>query len=366
MSRAIFETYQLGNTDLKNRVVMAPLTRSRSIGNVPGELVATYYSQRAGAGLLITEGTAPSPNGLGYARIPGIFSEEQAAGWRKVTDAVHAKGGKIFVQLMHTGRVSHPANMPEGSRVLAPSAIGLKQGEMWTDAEGNQPYPTPEAFTLEEIQSTIQEYVHAAKLAVEVAGFDGVELHGANGYLIEQFIDPGSNQRTDEYGGSIEKRLRFPLEVAEAVVAAIGGERVGIRLSPYGVFNEISIYEELDQTYDLLSQKLSDLGLVYLHVVDHSPMGAPEVPASIKETFRRNFKQSLILSGGYDQARAEADLAADKADLIAFGRPWIANPDLVQRFEQGAEIATPDHNTFYTPGAEGYTDYPTLAEAAKA
>ncbi|MEO0468753.1 MAG: alkene reductase [Bacteroidota bacterium] len=366
MSRAIFDVYQLGDIDLKNRIAMAPMTRSRSIGNVPGELVATYYSQRAGAGLLITEGTAPSPNGLGYARIPGIFTEEQALGWKEVTDAVHAKGGKIFVQLMHTGRVSHPANMPEGSRVLAPSAIGLAQGEMWTDTEGNQPYPTPEAFTIDEIKSTIQEYVHAARLAVEVAGFDGVELHGANGYLIEQFIDPASNQRNDAYGGSIENRLRFPIEVAQAVVAAIGGNRVGIRLSPYGVFNEISIYDELDQTYELLSQKLSDLGLVYLHVVDHSPMGAPEVPNRIKEIFRTNFKQTLILSGGYDDQRAEADIAAGKADLIAIGRPWIANPDLIERFEKGAELAQPDHNSFYTPGEAGYTDYPTLAEAETA
>ncbi|MEO1435267.1 MAG: alkene reductase [Bacteroidota bacterium] len=358
MSKQIFEPTQLGNIQLQNAIVMAPLTRSRAINNIPNELMAEYYGQRASAGLIITEGTSPSPNGLGYARIPGVFNADQVAGWKLVTDAVHAKGGKIFLQIMHTGRVSHPLNMAEGTRVVAPSAVQL-DGEMWTDVQGNQPYPTPEAMSIDDIEDAIQEYVNAAKNAIE-AGFDGVELHGANGYLIDQFFHPNTNQRTDEYGGSHENRIRFALEVAEAVSEAIGKERVGIRLSPYGVFNSIAIYDELDATYALLSQKLSALGLTYIHLVDHSPMGAPEVPASIKATIRENFKQSLILSGGYDAERAEADVQAGKADLIAFGRPFISNPDLVERFKAGAELAQPNPELFYTPGAEGYTDYPAL------
>lgn len=363
MSSKAFDAYQLGNISLANRIVMAPMTRSRSINNIPNELVATYYAQRAGAGLIITEGTSPSANGLGYARIPGIFNEAQIAGWKLVTDAVHENGGKIFLQIMHTGRVSHPTNMPAGTRVLAPSAIGLTQSEMWTDQEGNQPYPTPEAMTTEDIAATIQEYVDAAKNAI-AAGFDGVELHGANGYLIDQFIHPDSNQRTDDYGGSVENRLRFALEVAQQVVDAIGAERTGIRLSPYGVFNELSAsYDTIDETYTQLAKGLSKLNLAYLHVVDHSAMGAPEVPDSMKNLLRENFKNTFILSGGYDLARAESDLQAEKGDLVAIGRPWIANPDLIDRFQAGAELLQPDHNTFYTPGAEGYTDYPTLAQS---
>ncbi len=362
MSKKIFETYDLQGTQLKNRIVMAPLTRSRAIGNVPNDLMATYYAQRSGAGLIITEGTSPSPNGLGYPRIPGAFSEEQTAGWKKVTEAVHENGSKIFLQIMHTGRVSHPLNMPAGAKVLAPSATRLEGEKMYTDQEGPQDYPTATEMTKDDIRKTIQEYVNTAKNAI-AAGFDGVELHSANGYLMEQFLSPATNQRTDEYGGSIENRNRFTLEVAAAVVAAIGKERTGIRVSPYGVFNGISIHDELDEQYDLLSKKLSDLGLVYLHVVDHSAMGAPEVPGAIKETMRKNFKQTFILSGGYDAEQAEADLQAGKGDLVAFGRPWISNPDLVGRFKEGAELAQPKFDLFYTPGPEGYTDYPTRKEA---
>ncbi len=366
MSSKVFDSYQLGNTSLANRIVMAPMTRSRAINNIPNELVATYYAQRAGAGLIITEGTSPSPNGIGYARIPGVYSEEQVAGWKLVTDAVHEAGGKIFLQIMHTGRVSHPTNMPAGTRVLAPSAIGLTNSEMWTDQDGNQPYPTPEAMSSEDITNTIQEYVDAAKNAI-AAGFDGVELHGANGYLLDQFIHPDSNQRTDEFGGSVENRLRFVLEVAEQVVAAIGAERTGIRLSPYGVFNELSpSYDGIEETYTQLATALSKLDLVYLHVVDHSAMGAPEVPETIKSLLRKNFSNTVILSGGYDLARAEADLAAEKGDLVAFGRPWISNPDLVQRLQSGAELQDPNFDAFYTPGPEGYTDYPTLVQTETA
>lgn len=366
MSKTALNTYQLGSTTLANRIVMAPMTRSRAINNIPNEIMATYYAQRAGAGLIITEGTSPSPNGLGYARIPGIYNEAQVAGWQEVTSAVHKEGGKIFLQIMHTGRVSHPLNMPEGTRVLAPSAVGLNSSEMWTDEKGNQAYPTPEAMSSQDIADAIKEYVDAAKNAI-AAGFDGVELHAANGYLLDQFIHPDSNQRTDEYGGSIDNRLRFVLEVAEQVVAAIGAERTGIRVSPYGVFNELSSsYDGISETYTKLTSALSQLDLVYLHLVDHSGMGAPEVPDSIKKLLRDNFSNTFILSGGYDAERANADLEAEKGDLIALGRPWISNPDLIQRIEAGAELQQPDYDKFYTPGEEGYIDYPTLAEVKTA
>ena len=361
MSKLIFESYQLGNTTLKNRLVMCPLTRSRAIDHVPNELMATYYGQRAGAGLIVTEGTSPSPNGLGYPRIPGVFSQKQIEGWKLTTEAVHQRGSKIFLQLMHTGRVSHPLNMPEGSRVLAPSAVQLTDGKMYTDQEGEQPYPTPEKMSLEDIEQARQEYVTAAQNAIE-AGFDGVELHAANGYLLEQFISPATNHREDEYGGSIENRIRFVLEVAQATVDAIGAERTGMRVSPYGVFSGMEIYDELDETYRLLAQKLSEIELVYLHLVDHSSMGTPEVPDRIKKILRDNFKNTLILSGGYDAERAEEDLQEQRGDLIAMGRPWLANPDLAERIKAGAEWNEPDQDTFYTPGPEGYTDYPTMDE----
>jgi N-ethylmaleimide reductase len=360
MENQLFTTYTLGDLTLKNRAVMAPMTRSRAIGNVPNELMATYYGQRAGAGLIITEGTSPSPNGLGYPRIPGCFNEEQAAGWKLVTDAVHEKGGKIFLQIMHTGRVTHPDNLPAGGRVLGPSAIGLEQTKMYVDGQGELPIPTAQAMSLEDIDEAVAEYVNCAKLAIE-AGFDGVELHGANGYLIDQFINPISNQRNDQYGGIIENRLRFARRVAEAVVEAIGKKRTGIRISPYGVFNELGAFEGVDETFIELAKMVSDIGLVYLHVVDHSGMGAPEVPASLKEQLRKAFRGTYLLSGNYDAARAHQDLGADKGDLVAFGRPFIANPDLVNRYQKNLEIAAPDFNTFYTPGPEGYTDYPALS-----
>jgi N-ethylmaleimide reductase len=338
---------------------MAPLTRSRAIGNIPNALMAEYYSQRASAGLIITEGTSPSPNGLGYPRIPGIFSEAQVAGWKLVTDAVHAKGAKIFVQLMHCGRVAHVLNLPEGGKVIAPSAIAAV-GEMYTDAEGMKSNGLPQAMTEADIESTRNEYVNAARNALK-AGFDGVELHGANGYLLEQFIRPNSNQRNDGYGGPIENRARFVLEVADAVCAAIGKDRVGIRLSPFGVFNDMPLYEGMTEDYTYLAQQLDKRQLAYIHLVDHSPMGAPPVPDMIKQMFRDTFKGTLILSGGYDATRAEADLNSGKCDLIALGRPFLANPDLITRWNRGAPLNEPDMSTFYTPGAKGYTDYKTLS-----
>lgn len=357
MTTSLFSTFQLGPVTLQNRVVMAPMTRSRSIGNVPGDLVAEYYGQRAGAGLIITEGTSPSAHGLGYARIPGIFSQAQAEGWAKVAQAVHAKGGAVFVQLMHTGRVGHPANLPEGARMLAPSAVAAP-GQMWTDTQGMQEHPAPEAMTEAQIEATIEEYVHASKLAIQ-AGLDGVELHSANGYLMDQFLNVASNQRTDAWGGSVENRARFTLEVARRVAAAIGAGRVGVRVSPYGVFNGMTPDPEMDALYAHLATELGKLGLAYIHVVDHSAMGAPPVPASIKATIRQNFGGTYILSGGYtDAARAQADLDANLGELVAFGRPFISNPNLVEKLKAGAELRAPDFSTFYTPGEKGYTDYP--------
>jgi len=337
---------------------MCPLTRNRATGNIPNALMAQYYAQRASVGLIITEGTSPSPNGLGYPRIPGIFSATQVDGWKPITDGVHAKGAKMFIQFMHCGRIAHALNLPAGARILAPSAVAAA-GEMYTDAEGLKPHPVPLAMTEADIKTAIEEFTQAAKNAM-AAGFDGIELHGANGYLLEQFIRPNSNQRTDRYGGPIENRVRFVLEVVDATIAAIGKDKVGIRLSPYGVFNDMPLYDDMAADYTYLAQQLNARGLVYIHLVDHSPQGAPPVPDAMKATFRKEFKRTLILSGGYDAARAESDLAAGKCDLIAVGRPILANPDLVTRWKTGAALNAPDMATFYTPGPKGYTGYPTL------
>lgn len=354
----LFSPATLGTLTLQNHLVMAPLTRCRATGNIPNALMAEYYAQRASAGLIISEGTSPSPNGLGYPRIPGIFSAAQIAGWKLVTDAAHAKGAKVFMQLMHCGRIGHALNLPAGARILGPSAVAAA-GEMYTDAEGMKQHPTPQAMTDADIKTAIEEYAQAAKNAV-AAGFDGIELHSANGYLLEQFIRPNSNQRTDAYGGAIENRARFVLEVADAAIKAIGKDKVGIRLSPYGVFNDMPLYSEMADDYTYLAQQLNARGLVYIHLVDHSSQGAPVVPDAIKQMFRSEFKGKLILSGGYDAARAESDLAAGKCDLIAVGRPILANPDLVARWKTGAVENAPDMDTFYTPGPKGYTDYPAL------
>ncbi|MEA5260498.1 alkene reductase [Arcicella aquatica] len=358
MSYQLFSSAKLGNIELANHIVMAPMTRSRAIGNIPTASVVTYYAQRASAGLIITEGTSPSPNGLGYARIPGIFSAEQIAGWKAVTSAVHEKGGKIFIQLMHCGRIAHPANMPEGATIVAPSAVAAA-GQMWTDTEGMQAQPTPLALTIDGIKLTILEYVQAAKNAIE-AGFDGVEIHGANGYLIDQFINTKSNLRTDEYGGDIAGRAKFLLEIAAQTVEAIGKEKVGVRLSPYGAFNDVGFFDTIDTDYQYIAEKLNEIGVVYTHLVDHSSMGAPAVSKTVVDNIRAAFKGTLILSGGYDVARAEADLESGIADLIAIGRPFIANPDLVERLKQGAELATANPDLFYSAGDEGFIDYPAL------
>ena len=356
-SYKLFSPIKVGKIELKNRIVMAPMTRCRALGNVPNLLMANYYQQRASAGLIITEGVSPSPNGLGYARIPGIYSQQQVQGWKLVTNAVHQKGGKIVVQLMHSGRISHPLNMPKGSQILAPSAV-LPKGQMWTDEKQLQDFPTPKAMTDEDLLLTFSEFIAASKNAIE-AGFDGVELHAANGYLLEQFLSPISNIRTDRYGGSIVNRCQFVLEVVTAVAFAIGKDKTGIRLSPYGVASDMPHYPEIEETYIYLADELQKIGIAYIHLVDHSAMGAPAVPSDIKTAIREGFKNTLILSGGYDKERAEADIESGAADLIAIGRPFINNPDLVARLENDLPLSQDlKMDLFYSADENGYTNYP--------
>ena len=355
----LFDPFTARTLHLRNRMVMAPMTRSRATPeHTPVPLMATYYGQRASAGLIITEGTSPSANGLGYPRIPGLYDAVQMQAWRAVTAAVHDQGGKIFLQLMHCGRVAHVANLPPGAEVLGPGTQ-VCPGEMYTDAHGMQPYSPPRAMTAQDIAQAVQEHVASAELAIE-AGFDGIELHGANGYLIEQFLNPLINQRTDEHGGTALGRNRLAIEMARATVAAIGRDRVGMRLSPYGVFNGTGAFPEVEAQYLALARSLSSVGLLYLHLVDHSAMGAPPVPADFKLKLRAAFEGLFIVCGGFDRGRAEQALIDKNADLIAFGRPFLANPDLVARLRQDAVLNAPDMATFYVPGAKGYTDYPTL------
>jgi N-ethylmaleimide reductase len=358
----LFTPIKIGSIELKNKIVMSPMTRCRAIGNIPNDLMKDYYKQRASAGLIITEGTSPSPNGLGYARIPGMYSKQQIDGWKKITTVVHNKGGKIIIQLMHTGRISHALNMPEGTRIIAPSAVKAA-GQMYTDAKQLQDLPMPQEMSAEDIVTTKQEYIIAAKNAIE-AGFDGVELHGANGYLLEQFLSPISNIRKDNYGGSIENRCRFVLEVASAVAEAIGKDKTGIRLSPYGVASDMPHYPEIDSTYNYLSEELNKIGIAFIHLVDHSAMGAPAVPIEIKKLIRDNFKNTIIHCGGFDKAKAENTLESGLADLIGFGRPFINNPDLVERLENNLPLAKDlNMDLFYSADEKGYTDYPVYKAA---
>lgn len=353
----LFTPYE-GKLNLKNRIVMAPMTRSRAIGNIPNNLIAEYYQQRSSAGLIVTEGVAPSPNGLGYARIPGVFSPEQTENWKKITQAVHAAGGKIFMQLMHVGRVGHSANLPAGAQLLAPSAINA-ESPMWTDTQGMQTTETPKAMTAEQLKATIEEFAQAAANAIE-AGFDGIELHGANGYLLEQFLNAGVNQRTDEYGGSPENRARFVIETTKAVAERIGADKTAIRISPYNRFNSMPAYDDTVATYEYLVTELNKLDIAYLHIVDYAARATEEGLALLK-SIRTNFKSTLILNAGYTKERGNNALANNEADLISFGTPFIANPDLPYRLQNDIALAQPDTNTFYTADAVGFTDYPTAS-----
>ena len=351
-----FEPVRIGAWDLPQRFVMAPLTRNRAgAGMAPTELNAEYYAQRAGAGLIITEGTQPSAVGQGYLDTPGIHSDEQVAGWRLVADAVHAKGGRIVVQLMHAGRIAHPDNK-DGLETVAPSALAAP-GQIVT-ATGQQDYPTPRALETDEITGLVQEFVHAARQAV-AAGLDGVEVHAANGYLPHQFLAPTSNQRTDEYGNSPENRARLTVEITRAVAEAIGAERVGIRISPAHNIQGVLEQDEADvaATYEAVVEGIAPLGLAYLSI-----LGDPE--SDLVRDLRKRFGGPVILNTGFSSVTGLADvediLERDLADAVAVGREFLANPDLVRRWREGAELNTPDDATFYGGGAKGYTDYPTL------
>ena len=353
----LFDHFDLRGLPLKNRMVMAPMTRNRATAaHVPTPLMREYYEQRASFGLIVTEGTSPSADGLGYARIPGIFSAAQVAAWRPITDAVHAKGGRIFAQLMHCGRASNVLNLPASARVVGPTSTPLPES-IFTDASGLQPASPPHALTEPEIAVVVAEYAHAARCSID-AGFDGVELHAANGYLIEQFLNANVNSRADGYGGSIDGRNRFALEVVRAVCTAIGATRTGIRISPYGAFNATGAFPEVEAQFLQLAASLGSLEVVYLHMVDHSSMGAPAIPASFKLALRHAFRGVFIGSGGLDHTTGEAMLTSGAADLVSFGRAALANPDLPARFENDLPLNAPDFATFYTPGEKGYTDYP--------
>jgi len=351
----LFSPVKVGPYTLPNRMVMAPMTRLRAIDSVPQPLMATYYAQRVSAGLIVTECTMVSPLSLGYMNCPGIYSSEQVAGWREVTEAVHAKGGRIFLQLWHSGRVSHPSLLG-GELPVAPSAVAAT-GSLHTP-EGKRTLETPRALETHEIPEIVEQFRKGAENAL-AAGFDGVELHGAFGYLIDQFLQDGSNQRTDEYGGSIEKRSRFLLEVVEAVSSVWGADRVGIKLSPsntfYGMFDS-----NPKATFGYVIDALNRFGLGYLHLMEPNEvdLATRDVLQSVTSLFRPIFKGTLITNGGYDQEKGNAILASGDADLVSFGKLFIANPDLPKRFELKAPLNAPDPKTFYAPDEKGYTDYP--------
>lgn len=356
---SLFSSLQLGAVRLPNRVLMAPLTRCRAgVDNVPQALNALYYQQRAGAGLIIAEATAVTARGFGYPNTPGIFTQEQVAGWREVTRAVHAAGGRIFLQLWHVGRISHTVFQPNGEAPVAPSAIKPK-GQVFTGT-GMEDYPTPRALEEAEIPGIIAEYVHGATLAKE-AGFDGVEVHAANGYLLDQFLRDGSNHRTDSYGGTPEKRCRLAFEVTQAVTKVWGADRVGIRLSPGGVFNDMKDSDPV-RTFGTLLGMLAPLGLAYAHItrVTDQDVAHGATDGIGPKELRRFWKGNLITAGGFDREQAEVALAEGWADAVAFGVPFIANPDLPVRLEKRAPLNTPDEGTFYGGGEKGYVDYPEM------
>lgn len=351
---SLFSNVRLGRTELANRLVMAPMTRSRANDQgVPSDLVTTYYAQRASAGLIISEGVFPVALGKGYVRTPGIETAEQVQAWTKVTSAVHARGGKIFMQLMHCGRISHPSLLPAGEVPVAPSAI-KPAGQTWTNT-GLEDFVTPRAMTLEDIQATIDGYRRSAKLAIE-AGFDGVELHTASGYLPEQFLSSGSNQRTDQYGGSVVNRARFVLDVLDALTQEVGGDRVGIKISPEMNFNDINDANP-QETYAYLVGQLAQFNLAYLHVALFG------TKFDYHALFRPLFAGSYLIGSGQTRESAETLLASGAADAVVFGGAFLANPDLPERFRQHASLNTPNKDAFYAPGAEGYIDYPTLDAA---
>lgn len=368
----LFDPIKVGDLALPNRIVMAPLTRNRSPNAVPGDLSVTYYRQRASAGLIVTEATAITHQGQGYADVPGLYAPDQLAGWKRVTDAVHEAGGKIVVQLWHVGRISHNSLQPGGGKPVAPSAIRAKSKTYLIKPDGSGEFAEtsePRALVRDELPGIVDDFRRAAKAAVEVAGFDGVEIHAANGYLIDQFLRSGSNQRTDDYGGTIENRARFLFEVVDAVAGEAGAGRTGIRLSPVTPANDASDPDP-QPLFDYVASGLGARGLAYVHVIEGATGGARdfrqgEVPfdyAAFNSAYRdAGGKGAWLVNNGYDKQLAEKAVAEGRADLVAFGKLFIANPDLVRRLRENVELAAPDKATFYGGGAKGYVDYPSAA-----
>jgi len=362
MTQDLFSPIQLGAYELPNRIVMAPLTRNRAgEGNVPQELNVLYYQQRASAGLIITEATQVSPQGVGYPATPGIHSQAQVEGWKQVTQAVHDRGGRIFLQLWHVGRISHPSFQPNGDLPVAPSAIQPK-GEAMT-YEGMKPFVTPRALEIEEIPVIVEQFRQGANYALE-AGFDGVEVHGANGYLLDQFLRDGTNHRTDRYGGSVENRARLLLEVTQAAVEVWGSDKVGVRLSPSSTFNDMGDSDP-KATFSYVVQALNPFNLAYLHLLEPSEAdlryGGTAIPT---REFRPLYQGNLMVNWDYDRDSGHQAIASGNADLVSYGKLFIANPDLPERFKLNAPLNQPNPDTFYGGGAEGYTDYPALEQVA--
>ncbi|WP_187968339.1 alkene reductase [Aquibium microcysteis] len=371
----LFDPTTVGAISVANRIAMAPLTRNRSPNAVPGPYAVEYYTQRAAAGLLITEATAISHQGQGYADVPGLYGADQLAAWRKVTDAVHAAGGKIVTQLWHVGRISHDSLQPGGGKPVAPSAIRAKSKTYLVNADGTGSFADtsePRALGLDELPGIVEDFRRATKAAVGEAGFDGVEIHAANGYLIDQFLRSGSNQRTDAYGGSIENRARFLFQVVDAVVEAAGADRVGIRLSPVTPANDASDPDP-QPLFEHVVKGLASRGLAYVHVIEGATGGARDFvqgeAAFDWDAFKAAYRDAggtgaWIVNNGYTRALAQEAVASGRADLVAFGRPFIANPDLVDRLRRDLPLAEPERATMYGGGAKGYVDYPAWSDQA--
>ncbi len=368
----LFQPFEKGTLKLQNRIVMAPMTRARNPDRIPNEMNALYYRQRAGkegAALIITEGTAISPTAAGVLHVPGLFTPGQVAGWKLVTRAAHEAGSVIFNQLWHVGRVSHTSNQPGGIAPVSASDIQAENSFAWGyDEQGKEnfvPASKPRALTTAEAKEVVQDFAHAARNAIE-AGFDGVELHGANGYLIEQFLNPFVNNRDDEYGGNIENRSRFLLEAVDASIAAIGADKVAIRLTPYGGLNELPHYEELEATYEYLGKELGRRGIAYIHIMDQKSRGSFAIPGGFLQRFRAWYDGVIILAGGMDKQKSEQYIQEGIIDLAGFGEPFIANPDLVSRLKNDRPLTPPERALHYGGGARGYTDYPAYEAVGEA
>jgi N-ethylmaleimide reductase len=360
----LFEPYDLAGLKLSNRIVMAPMTRARAATHTPDAATALYYRQRASAGLIITEGAPISEEARGYLFTPGIYTSEQVTGWRRVTDEVHGAGGKIFVQLWHVGRVSHTSLQPKGNKPVSSSNIKATTSHAFAYNEkgepGNVSTSEPRALSLAEIKRVTADFVRAAQLAMD-AKFDGVEIHGANGYLFEQFINSSANDRTDEYGGSIENRLRFLLETVDAMTSAIGGQHVGIRISPFGRLSDMTSFPDEAETWLALAEEFNQRQLAYVHLSDQLTLGAERMPAGFPQKFRQNYTGTLMAAGGFFKENSEAALQSGDLDLVAIGRPFIANPDLVERFKNNWPLTPDDKASYYGLTERGYTDFPAYS-----